>query len=157
MRRSSMFLAVVVLSLAAAGIASAQTDPRIGTWKLNVAKSKFDAAAARQSETRTYEASGSSVMARVEATTADGTKSVASYDATPDGKDHPYTNNPFGADTLSTQRKGNGFVAQSKKGGKLLYSTTNAVSADGKVLTLTNKGVNANGQSINSVRVYDKQ
>jgi hypothetical protein len=49
-----------------------------------------------------------------------------------------------------------GFYIESKKDGKLLFTTTDTFSADGKVLTLTTKGVNAKGQSVNSVRVYEK-
>ena len=36
----------------------AQTDPIIGTWRLNVAKSKYDPGPAPMSETRIYEALG---------------------------------------------------------------------------------------------------
>ena len=43
-----------VFVLAVARPAPAQSDPCIGTWKLNVAKSKFDPAAVRKSETRTW-------------------------------------------------------------------------------------------------------
>lgn len=158
MRRLLRSLSVFVLVSTVTGLASGQSDPRIGTWKLNVAKSKFDPAASRKSETRTYQMSGGAVMAHVGVTLGDDSKQEVSFDATPDGKDHPYNATPaFYADTVSVRREGNGFVGESKKGGKLLFTTTDAISADGKVMTLTTKGVNAKGQSVNSVRVYEKQ
>ena len=158
MTRLLRSLIVFALVLTVAGLASGQSDPRIGTWKLNVAKSKFDPAASRKSETRTYQMSDGAVMVHVQVTLSDDSKQQVSFDATPDGKDHPYSATPaFYADTISVKREGHGFVAESKKDGKLLFTTTDTFSADGKVMTLTTKGVNAKGQSVNSVRVYEKQ
>ena len=158
MNRLLKTVAALVFVLAVSGLTRAQDDPRIGTWKLNVAKSKFDPAAARKSETRTYELSGGKVMVHVEAVRSDGSKQEVSFDGTPDGKDHPYTSNPpFYADTVSISRSGKGFTAQSKKDGKLVFATTDSFSADGKTMTLTSKGKTANGESVNSVRVYEKQ
>lgn len=148
----------LVFVLAVGGLARAQDDPRIGTWKLNVEKSKFDGAAARKSETRTYEMSGGKLMVHVETVRSDGSKQEISFDGTPDGKDHPFTSNPpFYADTVSIRRSGNGFSAESKKNGKLVFTTTDTISADGKTMTLTSKGATLAGQSLNSVRVYEKQ
>lgn len=158
MNRLLTAMSALVLVLAVARPAPAQSDPRIGTWKLNVARSKFDTAAVRKSETRTYELSGSKVTAHSESVRSDGTKQEVSFDATPDCKDHPYTSNPpFYADTVSVRRSGNHFIGQSKKDGKLLFTTTDSFSADGKTMTMTSKGTNANGKSVNSVRVYEKQ
>jgi len=158
MSRLLRTLSIFVLVLAVTGLASGQSDLRIGTWKLNVAKSKFDPAAVRKDETRTYQMSNGAVMVHVQLTLGDGSKQEVSFEATPDGKDHPYNGRPaFYADTISVKREGNGFVAESKKDGKLLFTTTDSFSSDGKVLTLTTKGVNLKGQSVNSVRVYEKQ
>lgn len=157
MKRFFTVISVVVLALAATGVMSAQSDPRIGTWKLDVAKSKFDTAAFRKSETRTYQSSGGKVMAHVESMSSDGSKQVVEFEGTPDGKDHPYTGQPNGAETISVKGAGTGFSSESKKGSKLLYTTKSSFSSDAKVMTLTTKGKNANGQSVNSVRVYDKQ
>jgi len=158
MTRLLRTLSIFVLVLTVTGLASGQSDPRIGTWKLNVAESKFDPAASRKNETRTYQMSDGAVMVHVEVTLSDGSKQEVSFDGTPDGKDHPYNATPaFYADTISVRREGNGFVGESKKDGKLLFTTTDTFSAYGKVLTLTTKGVNAKGQSVNSVRVYEKQ
>lgn len=64
---------------------------------------------------------------------------------------------PGGADTVSIRRVGNTLEAENKKGGKVIFKTTITFSADGKVMTLTNKGVDANGKPFNAVTVYDKQ
>jgi hypothetical protein len=64
---------------------------------------------------------------------------------------------PGGADTNSVKRVGNTFTSESKKGGKLLFTTKTTFSADGKVMTLTTEGTDADGKPMHAVRVYDKQ
>jgi hypothetical protein len=44
-----------------------------------------------------------------------------------------------------------------KKGGKVVQTITRVMSADGKALTITTKGTNAQGQAVNNVAVYEKQ
>ena len=133
----------------------AQSNPRIGTWKFDVAKSK---APLRKSEMRTYESSGDSITMHAEVTNSDGSKQVYGYTGKLDGKDYPYTGQtPGGAETFSTTRSGMNFVTQDKKDGKVLFTITTAFSADGKVMTRRTKGTDANGQPIDAVRVYDRQ
>jgi len=134
---------------------SSESDPRIGTWTLNVAKSKGNT---RATETRTYTQSGNGVTAHVEIVNSDGSKQVYGMTEKSDGKDYPYTGQgPGGADALSVKRVGNTFAAESKKDGKVLFRTAVTFSSDDKIMTMTTKGVAADGQLINSVRVYDKQ
>ena len=158
MRRLLTILSVSVLALivvTAISAQSSQIDPRIGTWKLNVAKSKANT---RKSEVRTYTQSGDSVTSHVEIVNSDGSTQVYGYTAKSDGKDYRFTGQaPGGAETISMKRVGNSFNAESKKGGKLLFRTTATVSAEGKVMTLTTKGTDADGKPLDTVRVYDKQ
>jgi ribonuclease HII len=58
MKRLPRLAAVLSLVLATSATILAQTqkDAHIGTWKLNVAKSKFNPGPGYKSETRTYEA-----------------------------------------------------------------------------------------------------
>jgi hypothetical protein len=46
---------------AIASMASAQADPRVGSWKLNLEKSKFNPGEAPKSDIRTYVAEGDGV------------------------------------------------------------------------------------------------
>jgi len=158
MKRLLVILSFPVLALIVSSAVLAQSsqgDPRIGTWTLNVAKSKGNT---RKSETRTYTQSGSTVTAHVELVDSDGTKVAYGFNATADGKDYPFTGQPpGGGDSVSIRRIGNAFVGEDKKSGKVLFTTRTTFSADGKVMTLTAKGTYANGQPINAVRFYDKQ
>lgn len=44
-----------------------------------------------------------------------------------------------------------------KKGEKVVATSTWVVSEDGKTMTVTTKGTNAQGQATNNVTVWDKQ
>ena len=52
---------------------------------------------------------------------------------------------------------GNKYEVIRKKAGKIVLTSTNEISNDGKTMTITTKGVNANGQQVHNVRVYEKQ
>ncbi len=107
---------------------------------------------------RSYESSGDSITMHAEVTNSDGSRQVYGYTTKADGKDYPYTGlEPQGAETISVKRAGNTFTAESKKGGKLLFTTTVTFSNDGKVMTFITKGIDAKGQPLNGVLVYDKQ
>jgi hypothetical protein len=43
------------------------------------------------------------------------------------------------------------------KGGKAVYTVYTRVSSDGKTMTATAKGTNAQGQMVDATSVYDKQ
>ena len=62
MKRLFLSFGLVFLLFAAVVSVRAETDPRIGTWKLDVAKSKASNGLPT-SETRTYTAEGSAIMA----------------------------------------------------------------------------------------------
>jgi hypothetical protein len=65
---------------------------------------------------------------------------------------------PGGADSISIKKiDANHYEATLKKGGKEVGKSKLEISKDGKVATLTSKGVTADGKPVHSVSVYDKQ
>ena len=151
-------VSVVALALGGSGLVFAQTDAHMGTWKLNVAKSKFAPSRTLNSETRTYEPTGAGYKLSGQRVDADGNSHTESFTVKYDGKDTPITGDAYGADTLAVKLVDTNHIdATEKKGGKLLYTTKVVVSSDGKVMTITNKGKTESGQPINAVLVYDKQ
>ena len=64
----------------------AQDNPFVGTWKLNVASSKFNPGPAPQSQTRTWDASG---MVMVKSMAATGASSSYGYTIKGDDKEYP--------------------------------------------------------------------
>ena len=155
----SLVSSVACLGLSAflAGPALAQTDSQVGVWKLNVAKSKYSPGPAPKSGTTTIEAAGAGAKVVVDQTLGDGTARHWEFTANYDGKDVPVTGNPD-VDTVSRKRINASTVQTvNKKGGKVTTTQTSVVSKDGKTRTVTTRGVNAKGEKVNNVAVYERQ
>jgi hypothetical protein len=135
----------------------AQTDPVIGTWKLNLAKSKYSPGPPPKSQTVTYEAVGQGIKLTVKIMDADGKPIDIQATANYDGKDHPITGDP-NVDTIAWKRI-DAYTVEStrKKAGKVMVIATSVISKDGKTRTVTEKGVNAKGEKINNTAVFEKQ
>ena len=155
MRRTSLFTAVsITLAIAFGGTAFAQA---VGTWTLNLAKSKYQQGQAPKSITLVYEAAGPGMKVTVDQVPADGPAIHYTVTANYDGKDVPVVGNP-NADTIARTRVNDTTTKLvNKKDGKILSTATLVVSADGKTLTITTTGKDAKAQTIDSVAVYDKQ
>lgn len=134
----------------------AQSNPQIGTWNLNLAKSKFAGTPAPKSQTTIAEASGTGVHSKTTKVAADGTST--SYEWTLlsfDGKEYPLTGSGAPGDTLAVKRiNSNTFESTMKKAGKVVQSNKVVYSKDGKLRTVT---ITLPGQTKSSVLVYDRQ
>jgi hypothetical protein len=158
MKRILALTALVVMSLAASGVSHAQDNPFVGTWKVNLAKSKYSGEQPPKSETRTVVAQGDGLQVTYQGIAADGSPISRSFTTNLDGKDSPISGTqPFGADTIAVKRVGNTLTSIAKKAGKTLYTTTSVVSYDGKIITQTTKGVNGDGLPIHITTGWDKQ
>jgi hypothetical protein len=58
MKRLLVLVAVIGVSLAVPGLTAAQSNAQLGTWKMNLAKSKFNPGSAPKSETLTITPQG---------------------------------------------------------------------------------------------------
>ena len=147
------FAALAITMIAAFG-----ADNSIGTWKLNVAKSKYTPAPFPfKSLTTVREASDGGVKVTRTGVQADGTPFNSTYTAKFDGKPYPVTGAPWDSIAIK-QIDADTFTAVTKKsGGKYHATSRTTVSKDGKTLTTVNKGVNADGAATSATLVYDKQ
>jgi hypothetical protein len=156
-------VAVLVLLAASSGSSSAQLRGPLplGTWALDVARSKVDYGVLPKAEVRTYELTATGgIRLRVEGT--DGTGGTFSYGAVGDidGRDYPLigagTRN--GGDTVSwTAINAYRVDAVVKKAGAVVNATRLMVSTDGTTLTITETGTGPNGRPTHGVRVYKKR
>ena len=153
----ALVCALAGMLVTASGTLAQAPKGMIGTWKINLAKSKFDPGPAPKSQTVTYAAEGDAVKITVNVTPATGAPQTWTMTAAYDGKDAKVTGNPD-ADTIS-MKKINDTTGEStfKKAGKVTTVNTRVLSADGKTLTITTKGTNADGKPMHNVSVYDKQ
>jgi len=156
MKRALGYVAIVVLAAMASAQVIAQASPVFGTWKLNVAKSKYTGVPAPKEMTRTVEADGDSVKYTYAGTAADGSPISYGFTVKYDGKDYPMTGTaPGGVDMIAIKRiNPNTYEATQKKAGKFVANTKVEISKDGKVTTITSKSA---GDSTGYVAVYDKQ
>ena len=129
----------------------------VGAWKLNLAKSKYQQGQAPKSTTLVYEAAGAGIKVTVDTAPAAGAPIHYAFTANYDGKDVPVIGNPNADMAARTRVNATTTKLVNKKGGKILSTLTLVVSADGKMLTITTTGTDAQGQNIDSVAVYDKQ
>jgi hypothetical protein len=132
---------------------------RVGSWKLNVAKSTYDSGPPPRNATRTIETRSNGTRQRTEGVDAAGNPVAYEYSADYDGKDYPLTGSgtPNDADSIALRRIDNVTVeATLKKDGAVVQTTRSVLSKDGKVLTYTSKG-NAHGQPTSSVTVWERQ
>ena len=138
----------------------AQDNPFAGTWKLNLAKSKFEPGPVPKSQTRTVVAQGDGAKYTFDGVAADGKPFSYSFTVKYDGKDYAVTGTgmPAGADTIAIKLVGsNKAEATQKRGGKEVAKAEAEVSKDGKVSTVKIKGKTVDGKDFHSETVYDKQ
>lgn len=147
---------VVVSAVAALGQAP---DPLVGTWKLDVAKSKFTPGPGPKSATVVVEPEGTAkgIKVSIDAVNPDGSPMKWGFTTQRDGKEVPVTGNPAYDMATTTMASPTSGTTVYKKGGKTVMTSKAAISADGKTLTLTGTGTDAKGQPVHNVSVYTKQ
>jgi hypothetical protein len=133
----------------------AQSNAFVGTWKLNLEKSKYNPGPPPQSQTRTWDAAG---MVMVNGVGATGKQFSYGYSIKGDGKESPTMGAiPNKADMISTKKvDATTYEATFTKGGKQVETTTFTVSNSGKTLTIHAKGSPEAG-FVENIQVLDKQ
>ena len=152
-------LVLAVFFVVAVSVAAAQDEPRVGSWELNLAKSTFSPGPAPKKQTLTFQAAGPHWTALLQGIDASGkpiNPDLNNLAISFDGKDHPTANVDYDT-TLWKRISAHKYEVFRKKAGKVVLTSTNVVSQDGKTMTITTKGVNAAGQPVSNVRVYDKR
>ena len=154
---------LVLFTLAPAVSARAEDNPFVGTWKLNLAKSKFDPGLPVRSRTETIELAGDALKTSVEIVDAEGNYgNVVAETVKLDGKDYPRTATGRAAkdgDTMALKRVDSYTIeATVKNHGEVVTLIRQVVSKDGKTKTATYlKATNAQGQAVHNVLVFDRQ
>ena len=143
--------------IVAAALLAAQADPRVGTWNLNVEKSKYSPGPAPKSQVLTIEAAGAAEKVTSESVSATGQKSSTSYTAPFDGKPHPLKGSEIADMVTLTRVDSHTTERVDSKAGKSVQTYRRVVSKDGKTMTVTVKGTDAKGQAVSNVVVFEKK
>jgi hypothetical protein len=141
----------ILIALVLVGaVALAADDPFAGTWKLNVAKSKFQGGPPPQSQTVTIDADS---KVSFSGTDSKGQSVNWSYTATP-GATATITGIP---DSSVMEVRKENMVDHTWKLGKEDSKGHGVVSKDGKTMTYTIQGTNAEGKKFKNTEIYEKQ
>jgi hypothetical protein len=156
MRKSLLMVSLAVCATVLSSSVALAADNWLGTWKVDLAKSKYSPGPAPRSYTLKFEATPAGIKFTGDGVDADGKASHSMFLSKFDGKDVPYEGNPD-ADMASPKKvDDNSYDNTWKKGGKETITARVAVSADGKVMTITQTGTNAKGEAVNNIIVYNK-
>jgi hypothetical protein len=163
MHRNSLGVSVASVLLALAAIVAtsgriAAADHWLGTWKLNLAKSRYNPPGlAPKSQTMTREAVEGGMRLVTDGLDAQGKATHTEYTAKYDKKDYPWSGQT-NADTISLTRIDEEYIeATWKLKGEVTITSQTVVSRDGKTLTTNQFGKDAQGRTISHMTVYDRQ
>jgi len=134
-------------------------DPFVGTWKLNVEKSEFDANHRPTAGTMVFEldAEGNYLM-KADGRGANG-EEVKERPAKfiPDGKEHPIPDFP-GLKAIATRPDPNTITGEARReDGSVVGGAMYVVSADGMSLTATTSGWDSQLRQFEVRTVWDRQ
>ena len=152
MRKYVRAMSTVAILFASSTMIAAQvseTDPFIGTWKLNVAKSKLSQASTPKTQTVTIAPNG---RTNVEEVLSDGTSRAWSF--TPSG-DGAVPIEGLENSTVTYKRTGNIAEYDWDFNGKKGKGRT-VLSSNGKTATYTFTGADKDGRPVHNVSIYDR-
>ena len=150
-------VAIALLGTLFLGSTAFAADAVDGTWKLDVAKSKFSGTAPK-SGTRVYSESSDGTTLDRRAGSAPTDKEMSMHVTLAyDGKPHPIAGNPDADSGTGKAIDARTSDFTLSKSGKVVGSVHRVVSADGKTLTVHNKGTRADGKTYDDTLVFDKQ
>jgi len=156
LRSAALALLVPVLFAQQVPRTDSQTDPMMGTWKLNPAKSNL-APGRQRNIVRKHEPIPGGIRVSWEGIDDAGKPTQWGFTAKFDGKDYPSTGTAV-FDTLSMERPDPyTIIGRSKRAGELAVEFRWEVSRDGKTLTRTNKRLLPVDQAGISIEVFEKQ
>jgi hypothetical protein len=153
-------IAKLLIGLAITTMAVFGADNTLGTWKLNVEKSKHTPAPVPYKQlTIVREASNGGAKGTVTGERVDGTPVNYSFEAKYDGTVSTAITGQGPFDTLSVRQvNANTLTDERKKtGGAYHVMGRTVISSDGKTMTQTLRGTGGDGKPVTATMVYEKQ
>ena len=129
-----------------------------GTWKINIAKSKYSPGPAPKSSIAKWEPSDGGVKLTVDIVPATGEAQHFECSGKFDGKDNKVVGNNPDADTMAFSKiDDHTYRVAQKKGGKPTLTSRIVVAKDGKTRVTTQTGTNGKGETAAITMFYEKQ
>jgi len=161
--RSRLFFGVLLVASVVAvssPVVAQVPDAWTGTWKLNLAKSKYEPAnlAPKSQTVKTEAVAGGGMKVTTDAVDAQGKATHQEVTTMFDGKPADLRGAADANTTRVYRRIDNrNWEFVTSVGGKVTTTTHTVIAADGKSRTNTTTGKNAQGVTVNNVAVYEKQ
>lgn len=149
------FLLTLAVWCSAAAVSFAQ-NPRMGTWKLDEAKSNIPPGSIKLTKT-VVEAQGDMIKITNDGLGNDGTRYHSEWIGKFDGKEYPVTGQAATTMRSYKQVDDRTLVATGTKNGKVTQTARVVVAPDGKTTTLTLQSTDAAGKKVTATEVFDKQ
>ena len=150
-------IACLGLTLALGAISSA-TDPEVGTWKANLAKSRYSPAdLAPRRAIVTIEPVDNGLKVVVDIVNSVGESLKYDYVVKFDGKDYPVKGDPTRDATAGKKVDEYTLEQVSKKNGQINATNRIVVARDGQSRAQTTNGVDARGRPIHNVVIWERQ
>jgi hypothetical protein len=146
----------IILGVLAVGALAEAPPPFVGTWKLDLAKSRFSPGPAPRSAVVRHEAIENGMRQVSDTVDAEGKAKHTEYSARFDGKEYPITGTDP-AEVITLKRIDAYNTDWTTRSGTRIVSTGRAsYSRDGKVRTLTYTGTTAKGEKVENTTVWDR-
>jgi hypothetical protein len=132
-------------------------DPIVGTWKLNLSKSKYIPGPAPRSQIRVYRRTPEGIFVTIETVDANGkNRPLIEFPERYDGKDYPAKGSDI-ADALALKRI-NDYLAEAtlKHAGQVVATTRRIITDNGKTLMLIYQEPSTE-HPVDNIIVYDRQ
>jgi hypothetical protein len=143
---------------------AAAADFLSGTWKQNVAKSKYNPGPGFKNNTTKFELFDGGMKFSADGIDGQGRRIQNEYTVKFDGKDYPTKQlvdgkpNTNGADAVSWRKIDDNTYEQTNKfKGKTLTVARHVISKDGRKRVVNTNGVNLQGEKLSNVLVFEKQ
>jgi hypothetical protein len=129
-------------------------NAQMGTWKLNVKKSKLGGMA--RNSTVTYQSMLLQTKVTIDGTDEKGKPAHSEWTGKFDGKDYAVTGDPT-SDTRSYRKIDDRTMEfTAKKSGKVTITGRIVVAPNGKTRTVTATGTDSKGKKFHNTAIYDK-
>lgn len=134
-------------------------DNSIGTWKLNLAKSKRTPPSANPVTdfVIVYEPADEGVNGTITGQLRDGTAIHFGGPVRFDGKEYPVAGAPWDTYSFTPVDAHTCTFVDKKRGGKFHVLGRQVISEDGQTMTITSEGTDADGTPVTALQVYEKQ
>jgi hypothetical protein len=150
-------LLLAVLCLWPHALAAESADPWVGTWRLNFAKSTADPNARVKRATTTIEPWKDGLKVRYDVVGTRGGLTHMEWTGKFDGKDYPVQGVDYVLTNAYTRLNDRSYQIVIKVDGAVTATATVVVLPDGNSLTTVTTGKNAEGKTVSTTAVYERQ